>query len=92
MSCDMPEFFDVTYPHARNTHTCCSCNHKLTIGEKYANISGIWTGKFDHYKMCMTCFDLYNEHNADCYDGLAFDELWEYLRESDIAQLLEVKP
>ena len=41
--CDIPEFYDETYPRAKKEHRCCECYGIIKAGERYARC----VGKFD---------------------------------------------
>jgi hypothetical protein len=66
--CEMPEFFDRTYPIARREHRCCECFQPIRIGEKYCRNSGKWDGTMGCYKVHVECEELRAELQANSGD------------------------
>lgn len=56
-SCDLPEFYDETYPVARKEHRCCECGGVIKSGERYARCAGKWDGDLSCYRQHVACRD-----------------------------------
>lgn len=52
------EFASEKIVTARKTHLCCECRKKIQPGEKYEYVSGVWEGRFEHYKTCLDCVSM----------------------------------
>lgn len=53
--CNPPEVYSETPRRARKDHTCCECGKEIMQGETYIDISGLWEGEWDSFKMCDAC-------------------------------------
>lgn len=69
---DPPSFYNETFPVARKEHKCCECHGTILPGQEYQKVAGVWAGRFEVYKTCMTCYLIRNNY---CCDGFAFTEL-----------------
>ena len=55
MKCEIPEFFNVTEPKARNQYRCCECAAPILAGEVYVYCVGKWDGGMNTYKQHLLC-------------------------------------
>lgn len=65
---------------ARKEHRCYECRETIPAGVKYEYVSGIWDGRADSYKTCLSCVEI-RQHFA-CSGGWIYGELWSQLVES----------
>ncbi len=91
---DLPEAFQVEYPHARKTHCCYECARQILPGCKHQKYSGIWDGEPARFRTCILCAtirDAVNKLLPRGEDPLAFGELGQYLRDchSDVPHAKE---
>ena len=79
---EMPEAFWRSWPKARKEHQCCECHNVIYKGESYFRLAGVWSGSFDHYKICSGCEtlrELLREEGIETFYG----GLFECMEESD---------
>lgn len=85
--CEMPEVYEKTERRARKLHSCCECCGIIKPPEVYIVHTGLWDGRWDQFKHCRVCNDLFNEIQDQCRnshdDGVAFESLSEHVFESD---------
>lgn len=72
MSCGCdggPSVIQTVIRLARKEHRCCEGKHVISPGERYAYTSGVWDGRGDSFKQCMTCHRLFQAIADDdaCY-------------------------
>lgn len=76
-SCEVPEFYEETYPRARKVHRCCECHGAIRPGEVYAKCVGKWDGTLDAYEQHRACRDFAAAVNrtwsGECF--IAFGDL-----------------
>lgn len=67
-------------PKARKDHACIECGDTIHRGETYEYVTGIWEGKPETFKICLTCVRIRDEYCCDgfLYGGLS-TQLWECL-------------
>lgn len=73
---DGPSCHTKTTPKARREHKCCECGEMIPIGVHYERMTGVWDGRPDTFKTCMSCCEI-REHFG-C-DGWTYGQLWEDL-------------
>lgn len=73
---DEPEFYDANFVTGRKIHRCCECLRDIPAGETQEVVSGKWEGVFMTFRTCMTCVDMRNELNPECWaHGYLFEEV-----------------
>lgn len=77
---DGPSCFTEKIRTARKEHRCTECRETITIGAKYECVSGVWDGRPDRYKTCLSCVEIRNHFS--CNSGWVYGELWSQLEES----------
>lgn len=55
-----PELYCAKERIARKEHVCSECKRKIQPGMRYRNISGLWEGQFDVFKMCSGCSSVWD--------------------------------
>lgn len=63
---DNPDVFESTMRTARKQHICYECGETINVGEKYEYVSGLWDGKWDHYKTCLICTKIADDYFDGC--------------------------
>ena len=58
---EMPQCFTKTTPTAQKDHVCVECSGRISKGEVYQRVSGIWDGVGATYKTCAECSALRQE-------------------------------
>jgi hypothetical protein len=84
-SCDFdkPDIFESIQRKARKHHKCSECGWTILPHSTYWEISGLWEGKWGHYKQCLHCQQISDRLvEAGCCYGLG--ELYEELQDSGI--------
>jgi hypothetical protein len=71
---DGPSAFQCVVRRARKPHKCVECREAIPIGARYEHASGIWDGRADSYKTCLSCIEI-RDHFA-C-DGYYYGQIWE---------------
>lgn len=80
---DYPKMIVYKTMRAKKTHICCECQREIKKGIQYKNISGLWSGKWEKYRVCIPCDELRDK--LACDDGIpAFGEVGEWAREAEI--------
>lgn len=85
MSCELPDCISYKLVRARKAHVCVECRTTIKPGDQYVNISGIWCGTPDRFRLCLRCdrvrllaISKYDGHGED---GPAFGDLFEWIRD-----------
>ena len=75
---------------ARKPHACCECDETIPVGASYEYYSGVWDGRPDAYKTCLSCVEIRDhftckpgDESYDLYDnpgGFIFGNLWNDLQ------------
>ncbi len=71
---------------ARKEHRCCECGGIIRAGESYTYHHGILDGSGCSFKVCQDCQylrDWFEKQTVYPEDGVAFEELYEHVFESD---------
>lgn len=66
------EVYSETFPVARKIYRCCECGQDISLHQKYHKYKGCWSGKWDTYKTCITCYKIRQEY---CFHGYQFGGL-----------------
>lgn len=87
--CECPTLYDETFVKARKQARCCECRARITVGELYQRVSGLWDGSFSTYKTCGPCAELRDEmtkraETHDCCDGPTFGDLLQWVIDADL--------
>ncbi len=81
--CDEPSAIRRVTRRARKEHRCCEGAHRIAPGELYSYVSGVWDGRGNSFKQCLTCAALFealgDAAQWDC--GPCFEGLEEYVME-----------
>ena len=76
---DSPAIFEQVARKASKQHKCCECKRLIEPAETYIVTSGLWEGKWSHYKHCSECELLANKFMKEtecCYSlGSLYSEL-----------------
>ncbi|MFK3873082.1 hypothetical protein [Pseudoalteromonas rhizosphaerae] len=80
--CEIPSAFSETVRKARKQHACCECSQKISVGENYQYCSGVWDGKPDSYKTCLSCLKIRENYVAETGECVAFESLRESISNS----------
>ena len=88
-SCILPDFDDEDGPKvfqerllkARKTHKCVECGEAISKGEQHAVASGLWGTRWEQYRTCLGCRDIWK---SLCCGSGAFGYLCESLEGSGI--------
>lgn len=66
---DPATIYTATTPKARKEHRCDECGCKISIGQKYENVFGLWEGYASTFKTCEGCYDLrvWVTNNIPCF-------------------------
>ena len=59
---------------ARKEHECCECGDKISPGETYEDVFGVWAGRRKVFKTCRICVLIINDFFS-C--GYRFGEMGE---------------
>ena len=62
----------------RKEDKCCQCHETIHKGDKYVVDSGIWDGRPERFRTCLTCYDV---AKAFFCNGYTFGGIWGDLRE-----------
>ncbi|MDF1565299.1 MAG: hypothetical protein P1V51_19840 [Deltaproteobacteria bacterium] len=87
---DLPAVYQHANPRARVAHTCAECDGTIEIGHRYHEHSGLWDGRWQRYRLCSVCNDVFEMANAwsDFPDeGPWFTGLFEWLMDDIYATL-----
>lgn len=82
---DAPSCFSTTTRVARKPHHCCECDEVIAPGQRYEYASGIWDGRPDAFKTCLSCVEIRDHFSALCddYDSRpVFRSLWADIEEN----------
>lgn len=71
---DPPSAFKEQVRRARKPHTCCECGETIPARAQYEHASGIWDGRPDVYKTCLSCVEI-RDHFA-C-NGFYYGQIWQ---------------
>ena len=82
MDIDMPQAFQQHTRTARKQHLCCECRRPIVACEKYEHSSGVWDGKPDSFKTCLSCVEIRDEYTASTGEPTAFGELGSTIHET----------
>ena len=80
----MPEAFSTITRTAAIQHRCCECGAVIEKGDRYQYSSGIWDGRPDSFKQCLSCHELMTaatENMGDCDESPSFGALREWFTE-----------
>ncbi len=73
---DSPRVSWGSHPTARKEHVCCECDSRISVGESYHLLRGIWDGDFETYKTCDICTRVRDDATRD--GGCIYlGDLWE---------------
>ncbi len=61
---DSPSVYRKETPRARVAHECIECRTEIPPGDRYELASGLWDGRWDHFKTCGPCVVLRSEVTA----------------------------
>jgi hypothetical protein len=75
---ESPQVYREKIVTAYKTHCCVECGEIITRRSKYQDVSGLWEGRWEHHKTCLTCKTIREEY---CSGGFIFGELAEQLYE-----------
>lgn len=53
--CDGPSAFTKATRKARKEHWCFECHDMIRVGDVYVYQSGVWDGRPDSFRTCVTC-------------------------------------
>ena len=82
----MPAIFESNEIKARKRHKCCECGRDINPGDTYEYCSGLWDGRWGHYKTCETCADIRESVSATiCTNSGELYESYEYLVGQEVA-------
>lgn len=63
---------------ARKAHRCCECHRDIAPGDRYEEITGVWDGRPDRFRTCVSCKFLRDTY---CPDGTMYGGLFEQIEE-----------
>lgn len=79
---DYPQAYRELTRKARKQYKCFECYNAIQVGEKYQYVSGVWDGKPDSFKTCLSCSDLREFYRGETgEDYLVFGMLRDYIYE-----------
>ena len=76
---DAPSCFSSRIRRARKLHRCYECHEGIPLGTQYEHASGIWDGRPDAFRACLSCVEI-RDHFA-C-DGFVYGQLWVELEDN----------
>jgi len=76
---DGPSCYRTVVRRAKKPHVCCECREVIPAGTKYEYVSGIWDGRPESHKTCLSCAEI-RDHFA-C-NGWIFEHVWEDLEQN----------
>ena len=79
---DYPQAFYQVNRLSRKEHKCCECGQAITPGTKYEYSSGIWDGRPDSFKTCMSCVEIREEYRKETSEEVCFRELGNCISET----------
>lgn len=79
---DQPEFCRETARKARKSHKCSECYREIAKHENYREVTGMWDGVFDRYRICCDCVSVYDELVCNACYG----HLWDAVHENIIRE------
>ena len=87
--CESPQAFRQYMRVARKQHKCCECCKPIERGQQYEYTSGVWDGRGDSFKTCLSCVRIRAECEAngsrwEYYCTPCFGELADEAREQGI--------
>lgn len=65
---------------ARKPHWCSECADEIPRGARYEYASGVWDGRPDSFKTCLSCVEIRN-HFA-CGNGWIYGDVWSQIMEN----------
>lgn len=77
--CEAASFYQVRRPKAAKEHVCGECRERISTGDRYEYVTGVWDGLFDSYKTCLSCVEI--RMHFQC-NGWLFGQLWEDLQDN----------
>lgn len=88
--CERPEIYADVERRARKAHWCRECRREIRAGATYHAISGLWDHSWSSFALCTGCADLRALVFAHGYkvECIVFGELFEHIKEEDIAATL----
>ena len=75
----MPSAFKHTSRKASKEHVCCECRKEIKRGDEYDFISGIWDGRPESYKICMSCAKIRDDYHDKTGEEAGFGMLKEVI-------------
>lgn len=82
MDIELPQAFQQLTRTAKKQHTCCECRRPIHAGDKYEYSSGVWDGKPDSFKTCLSCVEIRDEYTASTGEPTAFGDLGSTIHET----------
>jgi len=82
MDFEMPQAFHQANRLSRKEHKCCECGQTISAGEVYEYSSGVWDGKPDSFKTCLSCVEIRDEYTTSTGEPTAFGELGSTIHET----------
>lgn len=73
---DGPSCYSSSTRKARKGHRCCECRETITPGTEYEYVSGIWDGRPESFKTCLSCVEIRNHFGCE---GWIIGQLWDDL-------------
>lgn len=57
---DAPSVFSSRMVKARKQHRCDECRRRISVGERYSYVFGVWDGYPDSFHVCAHCEEIRN--------------------------------
>ena len=64
---------------ARKNHECCECGSSIDTGERYRLVKGMWDGKWNTFRQCETCVEIWDKHHGKYHECMSFGMMWDFL-------------
>jgi hypothetical protein len=76
---DAPSCTSTVTRRARKEHQCYECREVIPAGASYEYCSGIWDGRADSFKTCLSCVEIRNHFACE---GWLFGQVWSDIEEN----------
>lgn len=74
-----PSFIDDELRRARKEHRCSECHQTIGRGEKYESATGMWDGRINTFKTCLTCVEIRQHFGCG---GWVYGQVWSDLADN----------
>lgn len=81
---ERPEVYEENEHRAKKLHQCSECGSTINPGSMYIKISGLWEGKWQHFKQCLHCNEIGDRLSQETKCPYEIGGLYEELIEGEL--------